>query len=225
VGHETDTTLIDFAADRRAPTPTAAAEMAVPVRTELLAQTLDFERRILRCFSYRLDHRRKHLLALARTLPRADQLFAASRQRFDHVADRLGHGLKRNLQEHRRLLAEIAAPLRPRCVTTRIDSGLERVKTLAHRLDRCQKARLQTSRDRLDSVARLLESVSHRSVLERGFALVRSADGTIRRRAASVVAGEALSLTFADATVEAKAQGPAPRAGGPRPKPGQGTLF
>ncbi|HEX4078542.1 MAG TPA: exodeoxyribonuclease VII large subunit [Rhizomicrobium sp.] len=225
VGHETDTTLIDFVADRRAPTPTAAAEMAVPVRTELLAQTLDFERRNLRCFSYGLDQRRKHLLALARTLPRADQLFAAPRQRFDHVADRLGHGLRRNLQEHRGQLAEIAAPLRPRRVTNRIDSGSERVKTLAHRLNRCQNARLQTWRDRLESAARLLESVSHRSVLERGFALVRGADGTIRRRAASVVRGEGLSLTFADSTVEAKAQGPAPRSGAPRPKAGQGTLF
>jgi exodeoxyribonuclease VII large subunit len=224
VGHETDTTLIDFAADRRAPTPTAAAEMAVPVRTELLAQALDFERRNLRCFSYGLEQRRRHLQALLRALPRADQLFAASRQRFDHAADRLGHGLERNLQEHRRAFVEVATLLRPGRVISRIESGTERVSTALHRLERCHRARLRSWREGLESCARLLESVSHRSVLERGFALVRGADGSLRRRAAQVKPGEALSLVFADSTVEAKAEGPASRA--PRkPKAGQGTLF
>ncbi len=222
VGHETDTTLLDFAADRRAPTPSAAAEMAVPVRTELLAQALDLERRNLRCFARGLEARSRHLQALARTLPRADQLFAASRQRFDHVADGLGRGLMRNLQEHRRALAEGAAPFRPRCVTSRIESGAERVGAQAHRLDRCRSARWRALRDRLDSSGRLLESVSHRSVLERGFALVRAADGTIRSRAVTVVPGESLSLVFADSVVEAQAKG-APRPAAP--KTGQGTLL
>ena len=220
VGHETDTTLIDFAADRRAPTPTAAAEMAVPVRTDLLAQTLDLERRNLRCFASGLEQRRKHLQTLARALPRSDQLFASPRQRFDHASARLDHGLLRNLQEHRRALIEIAAPLRPRCVTSRIEAGIERTATLAHRLERCQRARLSAWRDSLDSCARLLESVSHRSVLERGFALVRGADGTIRRRAAQVKLSESLSLVFADGSLEAKAQSSSGRS-----KAGQGSLF
>ncbi|MGH6876892.1 MAG: exodeoxyribonuclease VII large subunit, partial [Rhizomicrobium sp.] len=224
VGHETDTTLIDFAADRRAPTPSAAAEMAVPVRTELLAQALDFERRNLRCFARGLDERRKTLQALARALPRTDQLFAPSRQRFDNAAERLGHGLHRNLQQHRRTMTEIAAPLRPRCVTSRIESGAERAKALGHRLDRCHRARLRSWRDCLESCARLLDSVSHRSVLERGFALVRGADGAIRRRAAEITSGEALSIVFVDSTVEAKAQR-THHPSAPRLKPGQGTLF
>jgi exodeoxyribonuclease VII large subunit len=224
VGHETDTTLIDFAADRRAPTPTAAAEMAVPVRTELIAQTLDFERRNLRCFAAGLDQRSKHLQALARGLPRADQIFASVRQRFDHASERLGHGLRRNLQQHGRALAEIAALLRPRCVTSRIEAGVERVKSDAHRLERCYGARLRTWRDRMESSARLLESVSHRSVLERGFALVRGSDGHLRRRAAQVKSGEALELVFVDGAVEARADG-APSRVGRKPKAGQGDLF
>src|ERR1700750_1465852 len=91
VGHETDITLIDFAADIRAPTPTAAAEMAVPVRADLLGQSLDFERRLLRCFSKGMEDPRRHLTELARVLPRSDQLFAQPRQRLDVASDKLGH--------------------------------------------------------------------------------------------------------------------------------------
>ena len=73
VGHETDTTLIDFVADVRAPTPTAAAELAVPVRTELLGQTLDFQRRLLRSYAKSMDDRRRHLAQSSNSRPAPDQ--------------------------------------------------------------------------------------------------------------------------------------------------------
>jgi exodeoxyribonuclease VII large subunit len=199
--------------------------MAVPVRTELLALALDLERRNLRCFSKGLGERSRHVAALARALPRADQLFASARQRFDHAAECLAHGLKRNAEKHRRALLEIAAPLRPRTLTNRIEAGRERALSLSHRLERCERAHLKTWRERLEGSERLLETVSHRAVLERGFALVRGADGTIRRRAAAVSAGENLSLVFADSVVDAKAKGGGSAVSPSRSKPEQGKLL
>jgi exodeoxyribonuclease VII large subunit len=204
--------------------------MAVPVRTELLAQTLDLERRALRCFSRSLSERRKHLLALARALPRADSLFAMPRQRFDRAADSLANALRRNLQEHRRAFIEAAVLIRAASVARRIDTGKERTKALAHRLDRSFRGRLAEWSNRMNGVSRLLESVSHKAVLERGFAFVRGADGAIRRRAAQIVAGERLMLTFADGSANAYADGgagdpAATQKGKTRKREGQGNLF
>src|SRR5689334_16658522 len=190
VGHETDTTLIDFAADVRAPTPTAAAEFAVPVRTELLALTLDLERRTLRCFSKGMEDRRRHLSQLARVLPRADQLFAQPRQRFDHVAERLSRALRQNLQVHRRSFIEVSALLRPGPIATRLRLSVERTTASGKQLNQCANARVAEFRRHLESLSRVLEGVSYRGALERGFALVRSEDGTIRRRASAVKSGE-----------------------------------
>lgn len=219
VGHETDTTLIDFAADVRAPTPTAAAEMAVPVRIELLAQTMDLQRRLLRCFTVGMDRRRDALGHLARVLPRADQLFAQPRQRFDVAAERLTNALRRNLEVHRRAFIETAALLRPTGLKRNLGQSGERVQVLGSRLERCYRARVSERVSRLDGLKRVLESVSYRSVLDRGFVLVRGADGTLRRKAASVAHGEALSLTFGDGNVLATAV----EGGRPRPK-GRGKV-
>lgn len=226
VGHETDTTLIDLAADRRAPTPTAAAEMAVPVRTELMAQILDLERRNLRCFSRSINERRTHLGHLARSLPRADTLFANPRQRLDRAADALAGALRRNLQEHRGAFLETSTLLRASSIARKIEAGRDRTNNLAHRLNRSFRAHLTEWRNLTSGLARVLESVSHKAVLERGFVLVRGGDGDIRRRAQQIVAGERLTLTFADGPAAATADGGSgPAKTKPRVRAGQGTLF
>jgi exodeoxyribonuclease VII large subunit len=201
VGHETDTTLIDFAADIRAPTPTAAAELAVPVRAELLVQTLDMQRRMLNCFGKGLQDRRRHLVQLARILPRPEALFATPRQRLDHAGERLGGSLRHNLSQHRVALANAAALLRTKSIRDRIALARERLRAMEARAGRVQRATLADARRHLDGLARILEGVSYRAVLERGFALVRGTDGDVRRTAAAVVPGEALALVFADGEV------------------------
>jgi exodeoxyribonuclease VII large subunit len=226
VGHETDTTLIDFVSDRRAPTPTAAAEMAVPLRSELLGQVGDFERRTLRCFTKGMEDRRRHLTQLARVLPRGDQLFAQPRQRFDQAAERLGRALRQNLQAHRRAFVEAAALLRPKPIAVHISVCGERTELLGRRLVRSHTARLADAHRHIDALGRVLDGLSYRSALDRGFALVRGEDGKIRRRAAQIASGEGLSLTFADGGVGAVATGvpPKPKSRG-KPSGGQGSLF
>jgi len=228
VGHETDTTLIDFAADRRAPTPTAAAEMAVPVRADLVQQIMRGDQRLLRAFTRGMTQRRTELQSAVRALPRADQLFAASRQRFDLASERIGHALRRNLQAHRRSFLEASALLRPKSVGDRIRTGRERTGVLVQRLGRGYRTRLADRRRHLDGLARVLDGVSYRSVLQRGFALVRGEDGRVRRRAAAIAAGDALTLTFADGETKARAEDngkPAPKSPPKPPSGKQESLF
>ncbi|GAA0531014.1 exodeoxyribonuclease VII large subunit [Rhizomicrobium palustre] len=230
VGHETDTTLIDFASDVRAPTPTAAAEMAVPVRAELLAQNIDFERRLLRCFSVGMERRKDTLRHLSRALPRADQLFAQPRQRFDVAAERLSNALRRNLEAHRRHFIQAATLLRPQGLTNRLAQGNERLVVLSQRMGRAHKNRLGEAARKLESLTRILDSVSYRAVLARGFALVRGEDGSLKRQSAQIASGEALSLTFSDGSVSVVAgeggKPPAkPRVSAKKSPGKQGDLF
>jgi exodeoxyribonuclease VII large subunit len=224
VGHETDTTLIDFASDMRAPTPTAAAELAVPVLADLLLQLADFGRRARNCFDKGLSDRRRHLTQLARVLPRPEQLFASSRQRLDQAGERLGLALGRNLQIHRARLVKAAALLRPRPIENRILHARERLANLGARALRNERVHLTRDRARLESLARVLEGMSYRSVLERGFALVKGADGKLRRRAAEIKPGDHLHLTFADGDSHVLADGGSKHR---VKKPGgdQGSLF
>ncbi|MFY0634674.1 MAG: exodeoxyribonuclease VII large subunit, partial [Vannielia sp.] len=116
VGHETDTTLIDHAADRRAPTPTAAAEIAVPVRLELMAAVDGFGGRLRRGASEAVRGRRQRLTDLARALPRPEVLLGSAQQRLDGWAERLPAALRTAVVKKRATLAGAAAGLRPGAV-------------------------------------------------------------------------------------------------------------
>jgi exodeoxyribonuclease VII large subunit len=203
VGHETDTTLIDFVSDRRAPTPTAAAEMAVPVLRDLLGSLLDLQGRLLRGIGRDMEQRKQAVSGLARALPRADALLALARQRFDAAAERLRGALTQNLQRHDSRLARSSALLRPRLVGAEFAKRRDHVAKLDARMLRAYRHTVGEAAHKLSAHTRMLESVSYRAVLERGFALVKGADGSVRRRAAAVKSGEALHLSFTDGEIGA----------------------
>lgn len=218
VGHETDVTLADYAADVRAPTPTAAAEMAVPVRAELQAQLATWGGRMIGAANRHQSLGSERLTALARHLPRREALYAPQRQRLDDARERLDRS-----QRHR--LAVIAERLATR-------SGALRPALLARRWDR--------DRARLEGLGRLLVSLDPRALLSRGYAMVRAADGAIVTTADKARGAGHLRLQFADGEVPVQvvdgdappqASAPHPASKPPRkppppaPKRGQGELF
>jgi exodeoxyribonuclease VII large subunit len=208
VGHETDTTLIDFAADVRAPTPSAAAEMAVPVRAELLAQVQDHGARLMRGAARLVIERKTHLTGLARALPDLNRLVAGQRQRLDDWAERLGSSLQGGVHRRHRRLAEIAGALAsPR---QRLNFVRERLMGRAENLNRAAKRLTGARRRHLEQTARLLDSLSYQRVLDRGFALVSDAQGHAITSAQMLSAGDDITLSLKDGRVAARVVGGVP---------------
>ena len=207
VGHETDWTIIDLVADFRAPTPTAAAERAVPVRADLHIQVASFGLRVVSCLRRLVEGQRNLLLALARGLPRRGEILALPRQRFDGVSARLGRALHANAHAHRVALARSATRLRPHLVRNAARGGREELTGLDRSGRRALGTSVARSRQRLDALTQLLNSLGYHNVLARGFTLTRDAEGRMIRRAAEVHAGERLDIEFADGHVPAQADG------------------
>jgi exodeoxyribonuclease VII large subunit len=192
VGHETDTTLIDFASDRRAPTPTAAAEIAVPVRSELMALVDDLGRRSASCLSAHARRARERLDLTVHRWPQPETLFAPVTQRVDDLVGRLPRALAARAAHARADLSAVAPRLRSELLSDRVTRA----------------------RDQLASLWRLAELAHPDRPLKRGFARVTDRAGHTLTHAADAIAARLLKLHFGDGTVDATTGGdtsPPPR--------------
>jgi exodeoxyribonuclease VII large subunit len=228
VGHETDTTLADFAADQRAPTPTAAAEIAVPVREELIAQIGDLALRKRRAVARPVSLGRERLEARAQRLPKPDALLSPYAQRLDDLGERLRRGLGERIVSARTALQNDTARLSAPLLRSRLDRARERLA--AQRLSPALvSTRIAAQRERLDGLGRIMQSLNPDNILDRGYVRVTGADGrTLVSRGAA--AGEAsLSLHFRDGELAVTPLGaarPIPtRKQPPAPPPEQGKLL
>lgn len=203
VGHETDWTLIDHAADIRAPTPTGAAEIAVPVKSELMATVDDLARRNQTGLVRLLQSRKVELRAASAALPRPGDLLALPRQRFDSVSDKLAYALRANTQTHRARLQTAAGRLSASSLAHTTRMARERLGVLNDRIDRAFTQSTERSRSQLDNLHQLLKTLSYEGVLDRGFALVRDENDNPIRTAKQIDPDQSLSIQFADGRINA----------------------
>ncbi|MET3710583.1 exodeoxyribonuclease VII large subunit [Sphingomonas trueperi] len=246
VGHETDTTLCDFAADLRAPTPTAAAEIAVPVLAEVRHGIATLAHRTERCVRRYHERAGEQLAALVRVLPRRDALLGPQRQRLDDAAARLGLGLERRVGVARGQLDRAGAALRPAALEQRLATARQRLggialdraadrelaalrQRFAHPAEALKLASLErrftTASERLAAMGRHLELLDPELPLKKGYAWVEGrGTGKVVASAEDARAAQAVTLHFADGSVDARVERGAGKAYAP-PKPEQPTLL
>jgi exodeoxyribonuclease VII large subunit len=227
VGHETDTTLIDYVSDRRAPTPTGAAEIAVPVRTELILSVDESGQRLKRALTRSLTRARDKLGAAR--LPRPESLLQTKRQRLDYAAASLPKAALALTQKARLKLSRLQAS--PSTLRAEIRGQRQRLRDTAVRARPALMRLIEQRKAALNSEGKLLETLSYQATLKRGYAIIRDTSGQLVRSSLQAVALPAIRVTFADGDVTATpidgdTPPPAPKPKpAPRKKGEQGNLF
>lgn len=229
VGHETDTTLADFAADRRAPTPTAAAEMAVPVRADLAHHVRELSARAERLARRYRERAGERYEAVADRFPALDSLFAGQQQRLDDLAERLPRALGQRIAVARGDLAHAAGALRPSLLDRKLDRARERLAAV--RLsERPIRLKIEQGGRALADLWRIAEQLHPDKPLQRGYVRVEKRGGGVLTEAAAARAAGLLTLHFADGAVDARVEnGGKPPASRPKEEetaaPRQQNLF
>ena len=222
VGHETDWTLIDYIADERAPTPTAAAERAVPVRADLLATIADLGARNPRALSRAMDERKTRLTSASRALPKPDEILSLARQRLDAASGRLSQSLKANLQSHRSSFERLSGRHSVGPLTRQLGLHQQSLARLSAQSARAISRLLDDKRHRLTMATKLLGSMGYKSVLARGFAVITDGTGQPITSTKNAKPGERISIEMHDGKLKATLDGkkkPAPA------KETQGSLL
>ena len=201
VGHETDTTLIDYASDKRAPTPTAAAELAVPVRSDLLGWLAGMEERRVRSLTSGISQRQQRLRDLSRALPKPQELVAFQSQRLDLLGERLPRALTGLTQKRRSQLVQSAAGLRPFLLQQGLSTRQDRLQRVSGGFRQAAVAQTDRWRSRLDALERLRQTLGYKATLRRGYAVVRDKTGKVVGEVKKAERSRHLSVEFHDGEI------------------------
>ena len=198
VGHETDTTLIDFASDLRAPTPTAAAEYAVPVRADLMGWLSSMDERRVRSLSAGLEIKRQRLKDLSRGLPAPDELVAMSTQRLDSISERLPRALITVSNNKRTTLLQTSAGLRRSLLENKLVDRSEAINRFVKSIQSNMKVIIQRNQSALESLERLRQTLGYEATLQRGYAVIRNESGGIVTSVKVADVSKSLEIEFQD---------------------------
>ncbi|MDC1445275.1 exodeoxyribonuclease VII large subunit [Amylibacter sp.] len=198
VGHETDTTLIDYASDLRAPTPTAAAEYAVPVRADLMGWLSSMDERRLRSLSSNLETKRQRLKDLSRGLPLPTELVAMQAQRLDSISDRLPRALSIVSNNKRSLLLQTSAGLRPQVLKLKLVERTELINRFVKNIRSNMKIKIQHHQSALEGLERIRQTLGYEATLRRGYTVVRDQDGKLVTSVKKAEIKKVLEIEFQD---------------------------
>ncbi|MDC0604675.1 exodeoxyribonuclease VII large subunit [Amylibacter sp.] len=198
VGHETDTTLIDLASDLRAPTPTAAAEYAVPVRADLMGWLSSMEERRVRSLTSNLEIKRQRLKDLSRGLPTPADLVAMAAQRLDAVSDRLPRALSAVSNNKRTLLLQTSAGLRGRLLQNKLIDRTKEMNRFVKSIEANIRLIFQRNQSSLDGLERIRQTLGYEATLRRGYTVVRNKDGKLITRLKEADVNKELEIEFYD---------------------------
>ena len=194
IGHETDTTLVDYAADMRAPTPTAAAELATPAKDILITELSENSNRLNSSIKNIVSMSRERVVSVQKLLPSYQNLFNLKLNDINILAQRLPTAIKIYLQNEITNLQTSSSKLNLKILKEKIKNSQNSLSSLKNQLTNNSKTNLSTQSNRVLSVSKLLESLSYKSVIKRGFSVVRNSSNIILTKKTDVLNDKKLNV-------------------------------